>query len=344
LTASASEAVDAQDWDRARTLCREALTLLPGHEGAIALLNHAEQGRAREERRIAMAVQRLVDRASDAIDRQQFQEAESALNEAEAVQAGSPVIADVRDRLKDVRAAAEAAAALRQRSAEEIRRARGAFRRGRYDEALQQMRRFLEAEPNAYEVAAELDRLLALRESIATMAATAHRQVKDALAKATVAIQAGAFDAASAAARDALRWDPTSVDASALLDDVLTRQLEARLEQERIRSREQRTVQAAPLIAAARQALQRGYAAVALKAALAAQRIAPDSADVAALVEEARREMTSEDRETVELPALPLSEPVEEAPPAKPAPAAEEGGVFDWAADLFRAGLRRRKA
>ena len=126
-----------------------------------------------------------------------------------------------------------------------------------------------------------------------------------------------------------------------MLDMLLRQQLAARLAEERAQSREQRSRECQPLLAVARDALSRGYVAVALDAALAARRIAPDDPEIAPFVERAQRELNSDDPQAFDLALLPWPEP---APPsAKPDPPAEQGSVFDWAAHLFRTGLRRRK-
>ena len=91
-----------------------------------------------------------------------------------------------------------------------------------------------------------------------------------------------AFDAARAALLEALRWDPTSVPAADLFDEVLAKELEARLAAERRRIRDQRLAATAAALAIATAAQGRGYPAVALKVALAAQRIAPDADGLAA--------------------------------------------------------------
>ena len=116
-----------------------------------------EQAIAREQRRVAALTQRLIDRASRAIDDKEFDVADSALREADSFSPGSAAAVDLRRRLARERAAAEVADLLHQMCVEEIRRARSVFRRGRYDEAVQQLRGFLEVEPDAQEAAHELE-------------------------------------------------------------------------------------------------------------------------------------------------------------------------------------------
>ena len=135
-------------------------------------------------------------------------------------------------------------------------------------------------------------------------------------------------------------WNPTDPDAAETIDRLLTRQLEERVAQERTRIREERTRDVEPLLDAARLARERGFVSIALQAALAAQRILPERADIAALVDEVREELTSEDHETFEL-AAPMVTP---APgEVTSSPAVVDSGVLNWAEKL-RASLRRGKA
>ena len=224
---------------------------------------------------------------------------------------------DLRHQLAAARAAAEAAELLGQLSVDEVRRARSVFRRGRYDEAVQQLRGFLEVEPDAQEVGRELERLIALRESMVTAAGVARRKARDCVSRATTLAEAGDLAAALDLAREAIRLDPTDADAAATIDLLLTRQFEERVAQERTRIREERTRDVEPLLDAARLARERGLVAIALQAALAAQRILPERADIAALVDEVREELMSEDHETFE---LTMVTPVPPAPAATPVP------------------------
>ena len=354
-TTAARQAIERRDWGTAVAECRQALALAPGHEVASSLLADAEQHIAREQRRIALVTQRLVDRAIHAIEDREFELAEAALKEADSKTPGSPGVRELKRRLATERATAEAAELLRQLSVEEIRRARSIFRRGRYDEAVQQLRGFLEVEPDAREVADELGRLVALRGSLVATAGVARRKALDCLSRAAALTQAGNIAEALDLARAAIRFDPTDADAAALIHQLLTRQLEERIAQERNRALEERSHDVAPILESARRALEQGYVANALHAALAAQKLLPDRTDIAALVEEARSELTSEDHELFEL-VVPASMPAETPAPPTPDSAStdatvastqNEPGVLNWAADLLRsrgnqAGKRRR--
>ena len=343
--AAIRRALDAQDWTAAREECRSVLALEPAHQLAAALLREANEGIEREQQRLASIVRQLVDRASEAIERQEFDKADAALKEAETVDADSPAVAQLRQQLTNARAEAEAVLRLHRLSIEEIRRARATFRRGRYDEAVQQLSGFLEVEPAAREAEAEIKRLIALRSAIASSTAASRHQASELVNRAAALAESGDLQEARNFARLALQADPTDAAALTLLDRLLAQQLEERIAAEHARSHAERTEEAEPLLAAALGALERGYVALALQAGLAAQRIAPHRIDAAAFVEEAKSEMTSEDRETRELVAAPFPEPVSAPAPVPAAPAQpESGGVLDKAASLFRGGRRRGKA
>ena len=179
--------------------------------------------------------------------------------------------------------------------------------------------------------------------SLAT-AGVARRKAVDCLSRAAALTQAGNISEALDLARAAIRFDPTDADAAALIHQLLTRQLEERIAQERNRALEERSHDVEPILESARRALEQGYVANALHAALAALKLQPDRTDIAALVEEARSELTSEDHEMFEL-AVPASIPAETPAPPAPDPAStdatvvstqNEPGVLNWAADLIR--------
>jgi serine/threonine protein kinase len=342
LLDGARAALEIQDGATAAARCQEALAIEPAHAAAAALLRDAQHLVALEQRRVTLAVQRLVDRALDAVARRSFDEAEGYLRDAETMQRDAPAIAVGRQRLAQERAATEAEARLQQVTAEEIRRARASFRRGRYDEALQQLTAFLEIEPSAQDAARELDHLRSLNTAISAALEGARARVRQLLSTASTAARDDRLDAALAAAREAVTLAPTSAEASQMLDMLLRQQLAARLAQERAHSRDQRSRECQTLLTASRGALERGYLAIALDAALAARRIAPDDPEIAPLVDKIQRQVNADDPQTYALTSLPWPEAAPAAP-EKPADGSEEGGVFDWAAHLFRLGLRRRK-
>jgi tetratricopeptide (TPR) repeat protein len=281
----------------------------------------------------------VLERFEGALGRLAFDEAEVALAEADTIQSDLQVVAEARHRLAETSAAAAAADLLRQCTEDEIRMSRAAFRRGRYNEAVQRLEAFLEVEPSARGAPEELEYLRGLRADIAQRTAAASARVREQLAKAAAARDRGATEDAQAALREALAWDPTDVTASEMLNDLLLQQLETRLALERTRARDERLIVSAPMLAAARTAMESGYVALALSTLSAVQRIAPDHEELSALVEEVRRELSNDDRETSELKPLPPLQPPLTGGEHKPI---TDSGVFERAAEWARSTLRRR--
>ena len=284
--------------------------------------------------------------------------AREALRAFEDVLAASPASARARQLAESARpvaaeqtarerVAADAAETLRQASDDEIRRARSVFRRGRYDEAVQQLRGLLEVEPDSAQVEKELAHLIALRETIAQGTTAARRSASELRSRAAALAQSGDAGGALGLARQALQIDATDRDAAVLVDQLLARQLEARLAQTRQEALDERAGEAEPLMTAARAARARGYPQLALNAALTAQAVAPHRTDIAAFVDETRVELASEDRALFDLSAPAAAPPM---PRHTPRPGQSEASPADgrmlknWAADLLRAGLRRGKA
>jgi hypothetical protein len=344
LIASAHAAMDRQDWAAAVAAGRDALTLAPGDEPIVSLIAEAERAIAHEERRAALAMQRLIERAEQAIDQLQFDEAEAAIAQLDVAPAAAQAVAELRQRLAEQRAEVEAAAVRRQLSADQVRAARSAFRRGRYAEALQQLQTFLAAEPRAQEVAQELQALQRLHQDLTSRADAAHRQVDGLLRQAASLVASGALADAMPLAREALRLDPVNVDVVSMFDTILGQDLEQRLALERKRDTDLRAGLAEPLIAEARLALSHGYIGIAFEAARAAARMAPQRADVTELLQQLQQEMAAGDSTAIELSPLPRRTPPPAAAPQSPSPPQPETGVFaqvnHWAADL----LRRRPA
>ena len=345
LTTAARRAIDAGDFAVAIERCEEALELWPHHELAATLLTQAHEAVAREARRQESAFQSVIERAGHAIEQLDFAGAAAALKEAESLKADAPAIDDLRRRLTEAEAAAEAAQLLEQMSADEVRRARAAFRRGRYDEAVQQLRAFLDAEPDAEHVVAELNRLVRLRERQASSSGTRHMKVAALLAAARPAADQQQLADALTLVRQALRANPADPGAAALFDELMDRDLKLRVAAARAQMLEERSAEATPLMAAAREAVARGYLGVGLDAAVAACRVAPERADAAALADEIRAEIAVDDVEAATLADAPLPEP-QAAPPPAPAPPApvppapQPRGVLaefnEWAAGLLR--------
>jgi tetratricopeptide (TPR) repeat protein len=292
---------------------------MPAHEEAQALLAQARAGHAEEQRRIAARVSECLDRAGTALEARAFDDAAAALDEVDALQRGSPDSAALRRRLVDERATAEAEAVLHRLVAEEIRHARAAFRRGRADEAVHQLRGFIEIEPRAEALGGELARLEQLRETLALEAAAARRVAAEHARRATQYAEMGLLDDAVASAQQALAADPTDVAAGALLDALLVRVFEARVEREKERLAQERLACAQPALDAARRALDAGYIEFASRAAAVAGCVAPASADVRMLADAAAEQMEGEDQDLVELGPTPfgsLASEVRVPPPA----------------------------
>jgi hypothetical protein len=353
LLAAARTALDARDWAATTEACEQALALAPDSPAAASMLLEAQQGIAREARRRALLVQQGLDRATVAIEEGRFDDAAAALDEVQALDPQSGALRDLRAELADARAAAAEAERLARQSLDEIRRARAAFRRGRYDDAIVQLRAFADAHPSAAQARAELDRLGALRDRVALAARERQQQAARLLGEAAARAERGEWDEAIALAAGAAAADPSDSGTSAALGDLLDRGLAARIERERARAREERSRTAEPLLAAARAAHASGYVALALEAAHGALRLAPARADIAELVEQLQDAIAADDEAPFDLPDDPFPggrrvdpRPATAAAPDAAAPERPDGGVFShvnqWAADLLRRRLPNR--
>ena len=342
--AAARAAIEAREPAAAVTECRTALSILPGHDEASSLLAAAEHLIERERRRIERIVEHLLQRVQQALDEADFVGAERALQEAEAADPDSRSAAAMRSQLSQAQAAMAAAEELHELSAQEIRRARGTFRRGGYDEAIQQLQGFLEEQPDGDEVRAELDALADLRDKLASAAAVSRRRVKDLTARAAAAHDAGDIPAALPLLREAVAVDPTDIEAAALLNRLSDQYLKERLAREEAADAAQRRIDVQPVLDAARHALQTGYVALALQAAQAAQRILPKHPDILPLVEQATRQLASDDDELIELSGSPFPEPLT-ASPDRVAPTSfkEHSHPFARAVTVLRHAVLRSK-
>jgi tetratricopeptide (TPR) repeat protein len=350
LNASAGAALESGHADEALRYCEEAIALEPHNEATASLRREAERVIASEHQRIAVLVEQLVERAAASIASASFEAAERTLDEAEALRPGLAAVIAVREQLTTARAAAAAAERLARISADEIRLARSAFRRGREEEAVRRLESLVDAEPGASDAARELAHLKGLRERMQRARADVERVVMSKIDSATAARDAGAYDEARGVLRSAIQLDPTNPAIVDLLADIAARQLDARIAQERRRMQEQCAADAEPLVTAARTALERGYIGIALKSALAAHQLAPDAEAIAEVAEALRAQLNTEDQETFSLLSLPL-DPA--AAPIRPATGslsrsqpneASDHSVLDWAVDIFRTSLRRLKA
>ena len=342
IMAHAAEAQQARDWPRVMSLCDEALALIPGLPSAAAMRAEAERAMTRDMRRREVQLRQALDRATISLADGRLDDAEAALRDVQGIDPSHASLARLRDELEDARFAAERADYLRRVTDEGVRRARGAFRRGRYEEAVAQLRD-LAARQEAPDAATEADRLEALRGRIARSEQERRRQVMVLMNQARAAESSGDLDEAVTRAHDAVVCDPSDLDASALLDELSDRQLAMRLEQEHVRSGEARWRAAESMVRAAREAQQRGYVSAALEIALSASRIAPDRADIAELIEELRHLIAADDEEAYALTEEPFTvgpaaAPVTTAstptfappavPPAQVTPTPRDGGLL----------------
>src|SRR4029453_15604298 len=92
----------------------------------------AQQRLAREERRRQLLVQQSLDRVAAAIDDGRFDDAEAAIQEAEALEPSLEAIRELRVELAQARQVDAGAARIGSAAGEKIVRARSMFRRGRY--------------------------------------------------------------------------------------------------------------------------------------------------------------------------------------------------------------------
>jgi tetratricopeptide (TPR) repeat protein len=340
LLASARRFLESADWDSARRTCEQVLIIWPHHEGATALQSEIDEAKERDRQAKALELQRLLDATAREIEAGHFDAAETALKTAERYKPDAPAINDLRRRLTEAQASAEALRLLQEAEADEIRLARAAFRRGRYDEAVQQLQAFLEVEPQARAVDAELQHLVSLRRELSSSSAVRHRQAQSLLSSARMLAEQDDLAGALTQVRAALLADPMDLEAAALLDDLLDRELQHRLAESHNRTVDQRFADAEPLLAAARDALSRGYLTIALNAGMAACRIAPQRADAALFTEEVRRTIELEDTEPFALGDAPLAQPQFtaeiQAPPLTRQEATRARGFVQTLADLFR--------
>ena len=335
---AARRAVDSRDWPLAIRECQQALSLLPTHEGAAALLAEARAGQVEEQRELAARVAGRLDEASAAIEACAFEAAEAAIDAAEALQGGLPEVEMLRERLADARAVAAFEAEAQRLAAEEIRHTRAVFRRGRADEAVQQLRAFIEVEPRAEVLGPELARLERLRDVLVSGAAAARKVAAEHQRRAAQLAERGMFDDAIAAARQALAADPADAAVADLLDRLLVLAFEARVKREDERLALERLECARPALDAARRALAAGYVEFAARAAAAAGRVAPASDEARTLAEEATAQMASEDQDIVDLGPAPYEpERTDAAAVRPPAPGvAIEQLRFDRAIGMLK--------
>ncbi|HEX5110268.1 MAG TPA: serine/threonine-protein kinase [Vicinamibacterales bacterium] len=334
----------------ALTRVRRTSQVDPPHSSSASL--EVQQRLAREERRRRLLLQQSIDRAALAIDEGRFDEAEIAIRQAETLDPTVDAVRQLRIELADARGPATGSGPARSRADDAILNARSMFRRGRYEDAIAYLRQLTEVQ-GVTEAAAEAARLDALRGRILLGQQMRRQLVLESLQSAERHIRGGDHLAALADVRAAVRCDPSDLDACALLDELLERDLEASLEAARQRSREQRDGDAEPMLAAAREAQARGYVSTALATALCAARIAPHRADIVQLIEELRSIAAASDERVFELAEEPfVTQPFAAAaaavsgagqPPRPAAPGSRDAGDGGVLAHVNQWWLRKRQ-
>ena len=312
---AAQQAVERRQWSEAIRCAEESLTIVRDEPAALALLAAAQQNLAREERRKGLLLEQALERAMVAIDEERFSDADRALTEAAAIDPEAAALADARQQLESARQQATETERVRNAVTEEIRRSRAAFRRGRYHDAITSLRTFVDTERNVPDAVAEVERLEALSERMARGLDERRRRAATLLSTAREQAARGALDQALDRAREAVRLDANG-EAAGALAALHERDLERRLEDARVRAREQRERDAQPLLLAARDARARGYLAVSLDTALAAAQVAPQHEGIRQLVAELRHDIETDDAYPFELTGDPFGEVTEPAPPA----------------------------
>ena len=305
-----------------------ALALVPNLSAAHALTASIEQTASDQARRRALDIQHLLQQTEAAIQEQRFDEAESLLENVDRFDNGAMASAAWRARLAAARAQAAEAARLRRVTTEQLTRARGVFRRGRYDEAVQALSQFCREHPQSREAAEELSSLERLRHELREAERTRGLAAATLVQTARMSASEQRFDDALAGAAEALRLDPFNAPAAAAFDEFISRDLEAQAERARLHAREAREQMAARMLAAAREAQRRGYLAAAFEAATGAERIAPGLVAASDYVASLRVLLQARDETLSDLADTPIdSTPIASA--ATSAPAAVPGGAGD---------------
>lgn len=304
LVEAGRRALSAGDLETAIHRSQDALDVIPDHPHATSLLADAEDSVARERRRVERVVAQLLDDAVKALHRGDLGTADTLVGEAEDVGDDFPTVQALRSSVEQAKAAAAAAEDLKLASTEEISRARGLFRRGLYDEAIQQLRAFLVERPVASLVEAERVRLVGLRAQLTALTTEARTRASELLARAKGAN--GEPSTALPLVRDALRADPTNRDAAQLLDQLMARQLEFRIAEQESLALAERRAEARRLVAVSRRAAQQGYTRLALDAAQGALCVLPGDPEAEALADMARRDLESDEDGTFDLAMLPI--------------------------------------
>jgi tetratricopeptide (TPR) repeat protein len=207
LNQQAQQAADLGQWQTVIVLCDEALVVNPGAPGVSALRERAVRARDKESRERKLDAQRALDRADSLRRAGKFNEAEVELARARHSDPDSPKVVAFEEQLQTSRLDAERASERERQAAQAISTARAAFASGQRQPAVDDLRAFLEREPNAPGVSEEIDRLEAELRRLQLIEQRLAEATRDA-ESAEAALQAGDADQALRLATQALKADP----------------------------------------------------------------------------------------------------------------------------------------
>ena len=258
LVASGEQALTEARYTAAIRIFEQVLVTVPESASARDGLSRARAALAARDAE-AQQVKLLIKDAQAAVRAEDWERVVATCDQILAIDRSVPLALALREsgrRTLESARLMEAANRVREAAAEQIRKARASFRRGRCQEALAELRAFLAAEPSAVEARQELEQLTAIADAQAREAATRADAVRRHLESARACLDAGAFDDAVHAARQALECDPADQGSAALLCVAIDQHAAAIIEDARRRQEGQRESAAALAIALARAALE----------------------------------------------------------------------------------------
>lgn len=354
---AARAAIAAGDWDRAQVVIEQARALRPESGALIGLQQEVAAGVAAEREKRHHEAEASRSRAGAAIAAERFDEAAAAIDEAETRDPGAEATSRLRARLAEAKAAAEERERVRLLAGRAIVRARSAFRRGAYRDAVETLATFAREHPAAEGVPGEIERLSRVRARVEQTARTRRAQSETLTAAARTLAAQGALSDAVARARDAVVADGSDETAVALLGELLDREVADRIREAHDSAARTREAAAGRLVGDARAAHGRGYLGEAYTLASAAAALAPAHREAVTLLDELRASLASDDESLVPLEeeafvtpepdavagrgaaAAPVDPPPPVAPPAAPRLGSGQAGVLGQ----MQGWLRRRR-
>jgi len=290
MIADAEEASADGHYPRAIRLLEEVVDAAPGCGRAERILADCRAVLFRRQAD-ALEIKTLVREAQAAARAGQWERVLTACDGVLAIDASVPLATALRESARKAIEAARQQAELERVQGEQfaqIEAARGAFRRGRHDEALTILRTYLmwhrDASP-VQQAYAELTERMARDAAAAVERAAEVRKLVD---SARDLLSADRLDAAVAAARQAAACDWADAESITLLSEALDRETAARIQTERERAAAVREELAAAAVQSASAAIDAGSLVDALAIAENAVRISPSSRDGQELVERVR--------------------------------------------------------